>query len=348
MTGKVLFLGFDVPDYLADGMLHGLRSILGDRVIDVPRMDRLYRNCPPQTAARIRGGGFTLYRLLDDIVVDRSDIEPRIREGEFSLIIFSNIWYQYGLYTQLLPTIDGSNVAVLDGQDSPAIYPYAGRWWRRPELWLVPRAHSRFLYFKREWTPLTHHYRAFHLLPPALASRTVPLENLRTTAFSIPEEKIVDVLPEKTKQFPRHIVDPEVQNRVAGSSLAYAFADEQSYYSDLRESKFGITTRRAGWDCLRHYELAANGCVPCFRSLDEKPTTCAPHGLNVSNSIPYRGARELFEQIETIDDRTYQMLQANAVVWARANSTRVRAAELLRETGVWTGALDATLSGGAA
>jgi len=37
--------------------------------------------------------------------------------------------------------------------------------------------------------------------------------------------------------------------------------------------------KRGGWDCLRHYEIAAAGAVPCVRQLEGKPSSCAPHGL---------------------------------------------------------------------
>src|SRR5204863_8665429 len=89
----------------------------------------------------------------------------------------------------------------------------------------------------------------------------------------------------KANLLPRHIVDPEVRARVAGASAAYAFDSEADYYADLQRARFGITTRRSGWDCLRHYEIAANGAVPCFRDLTLKASTCAPHGLGDDNSV---------------------------------------------------------------
>ena len=43
-------------------------------------------------------------------------------------------------------------------------------------------------------------------------------------------------------------------------------------------SRFGVTTKKSGWDCMRHYELAASGCVPCFRDLEEKPAMAGRTG----------------------------------------------------------------------
>jgi hypothetical protein len=80
----------------------------------------------------------------------------------------------------------------------------------------------------------------------------------------------------------------------------YAFQHEKEYYYDLRISKFGITTKRGGWDCLRHYEIAANNAIVCFRNLNEKHDSCAPHGLKVGyNCIDYSNYAELMQKINS-------------------------------------------------
>ena len=115
----------------------------------------------------------------------------------------------------------------------------------------------------------------------------------------------------------------------AVSSDRYFFCSEDEYYEDLRQSRFGVTTKRGGWDCMRHYELAANGCVLCFRDLDLKPNTCAPHGLNQSNCITYSNYKDLKDQINNINDREYLALQTLTYQWAKNNSTVARAKEFI-------------------
>ena len=34
---------------------------------------------------------------------------------------------------------------------------------------------------------------------------------------------------------------------------------------------FAITRKKAGWDCLRHYEILANGCIPLFLNIENCP-----------------------------------------------------------------------------
>jgi hypothetical protein len=87
-------------------------------------------------------------------------------------------------------------------------------------------------------------------------------------SFSIPESKIVSSVPEKTKRY-GHIVP--------GDLSTYIFSDEASYAKDYQMSVFGKTKKKDGWDCMRHYEILANGCIPHFDRLDECPTNTMTH-----------------------------------------------------------------------
>ena len=268
---------------------------------------------------------------MDDIDIDRDHIFWRALAGEFDLVIFADIWNTFGIWSQWGPMLKDAQVpmAVIDGSDRVEPYPYAGQWWRRPSWWFLPRAHNRAPYFKRELMPLTRWFASYLMLPPAFG-RTL---GLQTTSFAIPAEKIVEEPPPKVKDFPAHVVDRELAERI-DASVGYAFSTEAEYYSDLRDSRYGITTKREGWDALRHYEIAANGAVPCFRDLALKPELCAPHGLDATNCLAYRDADHLLEQIASIDARRYAELQAGALRWARASTTAVRAQQLLAACGI--------------
>jgi hypothetical protein len=119
-----------------------------------------------------------------------------------------------------------------------------------------------------------------------------------------------------------------------GAQATYAFEDAAAYHADLRASRFGVTTKKAGWDALRHYEIAAAGAVPCFRDLDRKPARCAPHGLDRSNCIVYRDAGDLLAQASALDAAAYAQLQNGALAWARASTTEARARAFLEACGL--------------
>jgi hypothetical protein len=87
-------------------------------------------------------------------------------------------------------------------------------------------------------------------------------------SFSIPEEKVVQSVPEKTKR---------LATIIPGDLSTYIFQDEASYYADYQQSVLGQTQKKGGWDCLRHYEILANGCVPQFLDLESCPPNTLTH-----------------------------------------------------------------------
>ena len=85
---------------------------------------------------------------------------------------------------------------------------------------------------------------------------------LHHITFSIPASKVVDVIPKKTKL---------LSTIIPGDSKTYTFKTEEAYYNEYRSSMFATTTKKSGWDCMRHYEIIANGCIPYFPNLEECP-----------------------------------------------------------------------------
>lgn len=324
---RILFFTTNEEDYLSDGLLHGLRSLLGERVVDFPKQELVYANVPESLRARSHGRGFTLYGRLPDVEIDRYHVFRRAQVGEFELIVFSDIQRQLGYLLQLWAARSPVPIVFVDGSDSSDPFPYAKRHFRLfpPLVWPLCRSVP---YFKRELDASS--LRAFHF---GLLER-LP-RNVHPIAFSIPESVIVSAPPNKTKDWPEHIVDSEVARQLGRSQeRRYAFDDEAAYYADLQASRFGVTTKRAGWDCLRHYEIAAAGAVPCFRALDDKHPLCAPHGLDRSNTLIYRDAADLFAQVAALQPAQYDALQAAALAWVRRNTTVVRAQEFLTAVGL--------------
>lgn len=38
-----------------------------------------------------------------------------------------------------------------------------------------------------------------------------------------------------------------------------------------QSARFAFTWKKRGWDCLRHYEIIENGCIPVFKHIDQCP-----------------------------------------------------------------------------
>jgi hypothetical protein len=223
-------------------------------------------------------------------------------------------------------------MVILDGDDSPKIFPYFGKYWRKFPFQFLSFSFNKLLTFKREWTPKTLQYRSYLLLPKRVCNVLYKQMPLCKISFSIPEVKIVRQLNNKEKLFPAHIVDIEIADKLNRHSKGYVFANEEEYYQDLRISRFGISTMRAGWDCMRHYEIAANGTVICFKDLKRKPEMCAPHDLTPGfNCISYESYGDLMLQIDNLSSDEYEKIRANSIMWVKSKTTKVVAMNLLHQ-----------------
>lgn len=90
-------------------------------------------------------------------------------------------------------------------------------------------------------------------------------ERIYPISFSIPKSKIRENVPTKVKNIAESLPDGR------------SFCCEKSYYDEYGRSVFGITRKKGGWDCMRHYEILANGCIPKFENLEACPTNTMTH-----------------------------------------------------------------------
>lgn len=341
---KILFLSDDREDYLADSLLHGLISLGCHQVVDFPKKELLYADSfTAEQSSQLYGHGFTLYGLLPERRVDRTLIWKRLEDGWFDLVILGNIWRQFGLLPQLLKSMrhGRTRLLLLDGDDDTRLYPVSLARLKQHGLQIPGHLQAlagRTRYAKRELDlQQPQHWREL-LLPARLRPQLRrlfrrQLLNPQPCSFSIPAQWIRKPEPHrKTKMLPRHIVDDEVRSQLEDSQAKYAFSSQQDYFNDLGKARFGITTRRAGWDCLRHYEIAAAGTVPCFRDLRQKPALCAPHGLGEDNCVIYTSAADLNRQLQTMASDRYMNLLAASHAWVQQHSTVHAAARLLQES----------------
>lgn len=317
---RVLIFANTTEDYLQDSIIHGFKKLLGANAVEFPTKHILYDDYTKTQA--IRGKGFTLYSLLDKNLKpsENINIEQCLRSNYFDIIIFSSIHRQYHEFYKHFKLLKNSkaNVWIIDGEDSQRIFPFMRKYFR---FILNPKPHNHFIYFKREliFKLSANNLAAFFLNK---FNKLILPKTIKRISFSIPEEKIVTSLPQKAKMFTRHIIDNEVAQHINDANSDYIFNTEADYYLDIQKSKFGITTKRGGWDCMRHYEIAANGTVICFRDLDLKPESCSPHGLIPDyNCICYKNYSDLINRINSLSDEKYQRILNNSLQWAKQHTT---------------------------
>ena len=85
--------------------------------------------------------------------------------------------------------------------------------------------------------------------------------NILPLSYSIPEEIFNNKIEKKEK----------LAKLIPGDLSTYIYDTEESYYNMYGEAELGYTFKKYGWDCLRHYEILANNCIPLFKNLDKCP-----------------------------------------------------------------------------
>jgi hypothetical protein len=111
--------------------------------------------------------------------------------------------------------------------------------------------------------------------------------------FGIPKEKIRPIDLSRKTRLMAHC-DPRDRS-------TYVYYDsEQRYYDQYSDAYFGYTMKKGGWDCMRHVEIMAAGCMPYF--VDFK--SCPELTLNLFPKAEFLQGCELYD--EWRDDEIYR------------------------------------------
>jgi hypothetical protein len=98
--------------------------------------------------------------------------------------------------------------------------------------------------------------------------------SMHPLTFGIPSKHVQDAVQPKGRT---------LSTVIPGDWSTYAFLPrnehspqqlaqlERDYYIDMQRSFFGLTWKKGGWDCLRHLELLASGCLPLFTDISRAP-----------------------------------------------------------------------------
>lgn len=135
-------------------------------------------------------------------------------------------------------------------------------------------------------------------------------------SFAIPGSKIVTEIPEKTKKLADYIPSFDTSK--------YVYTTEEDYYNDYREAIYGITHRKSGWDCMRHYEVLGNYCIPLFADVESIPSMTM---TNFPKDIISR-SNKLFD---TECDEQHEIL-ANLHTYTKENLTTLKLAKYIINT----------------
>ena len=233
---KILFIANgDLPDYQSDMVFHGGRMSLGENFVDCNKLWYMYKEDKElYWNSRVPENGKAYGR---GFTMCGRLTEDNIDRNNISEKIKDHYFDKiiYGSCTRCLDHLE----LVREIYDKGDVILIDGEDDQEIRTHMLPYG----TYFKRE------------LL-------TADMDKARALYFAIPEDSIVDMIPTKNKEY---------ATIIPGDLSTYIYDNEQDYNNGYRESFFGITFKKGGWDCLRHYEIIANGCIPYFTDLSECP-----------------------------------------------------------------------------
>lgn len=139
---------------------------------------------------------------------------------------------------------------------------------------------------------------------------------LNPITFSISEEKIINNVPKKTKI---------LSSLIPGKLSTYIYNNETDYYNEYKQSFFATTTKKAGWDCMRHYEILANGCIPYFPNIEKCPTNTMallPKKLLYEGNELYKNfSKKNINELTNDDINEYNILVTKLLDYTKKNLT---------------------------
>ena len=178
---KILFISAtsenNLTDYMSDLILHGLRELYGNDVVDYPGCWYLYSDEVKKRnfdTNKLWGKGFNLNDSFQGYdLIDRNDISTKIKSKYFDLIIYGSIRRSSHFLDEVIN--NNNKYIFIDGED---------------DRFIEERYTSKSIYFKRE-----------------LLTET---SNIKPINFSIPKNKIIKEINRK----PKNLLSPLIPGRL--------------------------------------------------------------------------------------------------------------------------------------
>lgn len=117
------------------------------------------------------------------------------------------------------------------------------------ELDIIHDLTNKTKYFKREILEYNYKYP------------TIPI------SFAFPEELL----------FKEQVEKDQLVAKLTMAQNGRIFSKQEDYYHEFNRSYFALTKKKAGWDCMRHYEIVMSGALPLMKDLHELPKLTMIH-----------------------------------------------------------------------
>jgi len=299
---KVLFLctrnSNAQGDYLELTLVHGLRELLGEDFVEFPKKKILYGDFTESPMNKLHGKGMTFCTSpIKDASYDRNNL----RVIDFDVVIHGS-GFIYGDRWN----VNHPNQFYTDGND------------------LYGNAERKITYKGQEVIGTQFLSKCFK------RELVEDFDTVWPIGFGIPSHKISNINLEIKKQLFQQTSPADACFR---NNSTQKFNAEEEYYKDLQESWFGLTCVKGGWECLRHYEIMANGAVLLFKNYQDKHPLMEPRNLP---TISYHTEQELYEimnrlVIDNKPTKEYIELYEAQQKWLKENGTTIARARYVMD-----------------
>lgn len=243
-------------DYQCDCIFHGLNTLKDVTVYTLTDYTYMYEGNTSEYLREQYGMGFT---VTNRVPIEKKHIhtlaeaQENINAHFYDVVIYGSIFRCELFLDRVLKNYSKNQVVFVDGGDHDfSLFFNKGhtKYIERQKIFFEnkKKASSLFskgIFFKRELRKKDHKY--FYPI-----------------SFAISSEDIVSEIPVKSI---------EMATIIPGEKSTYIYKNEKDYYNGYKIARFGLTCKKSGWDCMRHYEILANGCIPYFPGIEKMPPT---------------------------------------------------------------------------
>lgn len=228
---NILFISNNQPDYLSDCVFHGLNVINQVNLEYIKTPYYMFKDY--SNLSKIYGRGFTIFGKLNNNLKKEFNNDEILNKiiDKYYDKVIYGSIHRNNSYINIIHKYYNKNDIIIMDGED------------HPNILFQYTNNSK--YFKREL------YKN--------------IKNVYPISFSIPSDSIVKNKPNKDKYLSDMIPLPKEKRKM------YKFYNEKDYYHEYQRSVFAITHKKAGWDCLRHYEILLNGSIPLFNDINNCP-----------------------------------------------------------------------------
>ena len=111
--------------------------------------------------------------------------------------------------------------------------------------------------------------------------------DLKSLPYGAPDELFVEKPLDISHK--KYVISPLISSEFVNDPL-FTSSLKEPHYHLYKQSLFASSNKNHGWDCLRHYEILANGCIPIIEHLDKCP-------LDTLTSLPKQLLLEAYKEL---------------------------------------------------